>query len=136
MIHKMHIRVYYADTDAEGIVYHANYLVFAEKARAEFLYDRGMSNKDLLDRGIGVVIRQLEMKFKSPAYLEDLLTVETSLDEIGGASLQLTQRVMRGDTELVEIKMTEVFVDTKTLRPVRLPADIKAEYEQYKTKEK
>ncbi len=130
--HRMKIRIYYQDTDAGGIVYHANYLDFAERARTEMLYEMGISNKFLLDRGIAFVIRHAELEYLAPARLEDELTLLTQIDTVKNASMTLTQTFWRGDQQLVIVRLQAAFIDPKTIRPVRLPADLKQLLEQYK----
>ena len=131
MIHKMDLRIYYQDTDAGGIVYHSNYLDYAERARSEFLRDVGLPVNDLLERDIAFVIKKAEINYKSPARLEDLLTVHTSIGEIRGASMVMHQAIKRGDMELVDIVLQAVFVNPKTMSPIRIPADLKEKFELY-----
>ena len=131
MIHKMDLRIYYQDTDAGGIVYHSNYLDYAERARSEFLRDVGLPVNDLLERDVAFVIKKAEINYKSPARLEDLLTVHTSIDEIRGASMVMHQAIKRGDMELVDIVLQAVFVNPKTMSPIRIPADLKEKFELY-----
>ena len=69
MPHTFDLRVYYEDTDAGGIVYHANYLCFAERARTEFLHKLGFSNKKMLSEDIGIVVIHLEIDYKQPSFL-------------------------------------------------------------------
>ena len=130
--HQMNIRIYYQDTDAGGIVYHSNYLNFAERARSEMMYEMGISNKILLDRGIAFVIRHADLEYLSPARLEDQLTLITKVDEIKNASMHLTQTIYRENQKLVIVRLQVAFIDPKTIRPVRLPADLKALFEEYK----
>ena len=131
MIHKMDLRIYYQDTDAGGIVYHSNYLDYAERARSEFLRDVGLPVNDLLERDVAFVIKKAEINYKSPARLEDLLTVHTSIGEIRGASMVMHQAIKRGDMELVDIVLQAVFVNPKTMSPIRIPADLKEKFELY-----
>lgn len=131
MIHKMDLRIYYQDTDAGGIVYHSNYLDYAERARSEFLRDVGLPVNDLLEREVAFVIKKAEINYKSPARLEDLLTVHTSIKEIKGASMIMNQIIKRGDTELVDIVLQAVFVNPKTMMPIRIPADLKEKFVLY-----
>ena len=95
MSYTFDLRVYYEDTDAGGIVYHANYLCFAERARTEFLHKLGMSNHKMLSEDIGIVVSRLEIDYKQPAFLEDKLTVETSVLKIGAATMLLKQDIKR-----------------------------------------
>ena len=131
MIHKMDLRIYYQDTDAGGIVYHSNYLDYAERARSEFLRDVGLPVNDLLERDVAFVIKKAEINYKSPARLEDLLTVHTSIGEIRGASMIMKQTIKRSDVELVDIVLQAVFVNPKTMSPIRIPADLKEKFELY-----
>lgn len=132
MIHKMNLRIYYQDTDAGGIVYHSNYLNYAERARSEFLRDIGLPVQDLLDRDVAFVIKKAELNYKAPARLEDLLTVHTKIGDIGGASMIMNQTIKRGDTELVDIVLQVVFVNPKTMAPIRIPSDLKEKFALYK----
>ena len=131
MKHTMDLRIYYQDTDAGGIVYHSNYLDYAERARSEFLRDVGLPVNDLLERDVAFVIKKAEINYKSPARLEDLLTVHTSIGEIHGASMVMNQTIKRGDMELVDIVLQAVFVNPKTMSPIRIPADLKEKFELY-----
>lgn len=131
MIHKMDLRIYYQDTDAGGIVYHSNYLDYAERARSEFLRDVGLPVNDLLERDVAFVIKKAELTYKSPARLDDLLTVHTSIGDIKGASMIMNQTIKRGDTDLVEIVLQVVFVSPKTMTPIRIPADLKEKFMLY-----
>lgn len=125
MIHETPLRIYFQDTDAGGIVYHSNYLDYAERARSEFLRAVGLSNQALIDRGVSFVIRQVEISYKAPARLEDLLIVRTQVAEVGHASMVMNQTVVREEQILVDMRLQVAFVDPKTLRPVRIPADLK-----------
>ncbi len=135
MIHQLPIRIYYEDTDAGGVVYHSNYLKYAERARSEFLYATGLTNLGLIKQGIGIMIRRCEMDFKSPARLEDIISVYTKIDSIGGASMIMDQTVKRENQVLVAMKIHVVFVDPKNFKPVRLPLDIRKQFEKYEEKE-
>lgn len=131
MIHKMDLRIYYQDTDAGGIVYHSNYLDYAERARSEFLRDIGLPVDILLEREVAFVIKKAEITYKSPARLEDLLTVHTSICEIKGASMIMKQIIKRDETQLVEIILQAVFVNPKTMSPIRIPQDLKEKFISY-----
>ncbi len=119
------VRVYYEDTDAGGVVYYANYLKFAERARTEMLRHVGLENSTLQEQdGIALVVRRLEVDYKQPARLDDLLDVHLTLTKIGGASLQGEQRILRGDDDLAHIKI--VLASMKLSGgPGRLPENIR-----------
>lgn len=132
MIHKMDVRIYYQDTDAGGIVYHSNYLNYAERARSEFLRAIGLPLNDLLDREVAFVIKQATLDFKSPARLDDLLTVHTHIGEIKNASMIMEQGIYRENTELVHITLQVVFVNPQNMAPIRIPTDLKEKFALYK----
>src|ERR1700691_3336819 len=95
--HTFPIRVYYEDTDAASIVYYANYLKFAERARTEALRLSGIDQSDLMrEQKIGFVVRKCTCNFLKPAMLDDLLTIETRLDDINKVSMQMRQTIRRG----------------------------------------
>ena len=131
-IHIYPVRVYYEDTDAAGIVYYANYLKYAERARTEMLRDLGTENARLMEtEGLAFAIRRCEVDFFKPARLDDLLSVETRLIDVGGASLVADQRVKRDNAELVrmELKLACMSLDG---RPARLPAAVKTRLEEFR----
>jgi acyl-CoA thioester hydrolase len=115
------LRVYYEDTDAGGVVYYANYLKFAERARTEALRAAGIGQENLLrEQGIAFVVRSCNAEFLKPARLDDLLTIETRLHDIGNASLTMQQRVMRESVPLVDLTV-KIGVVSAEMRPTRLP---------------
>ncbi|MFM2444963.1 MAG: tol-pal system-associated acyl-CoA thioesterase [Pseudomonadota bacterium] len=126
--HAFPVRVYYEDTDFSGVVYHASYLRFMERGRTELLRARGVSQGTSLsaepgDR-FGFAVRAMTIDFRRPARMDDLLTIETQVVEIGGASMELAQRVTRGDDLLVEATVRIACVVDG--RPCRIPAAIRA----------
>jgi acyl-CoA thioester hydrolase len=122
--HRFPLRVYYEDTDAAGIVYYANYLRFAERARTELVRSLGFEQEKLRrERGMVFAVRRCYADYRAPAYLDDALVVETLLTRLGGASIGLDQRVRRGDQELVRLDVDIVCL-TAAGRPARLPREI------------
>ncbi len=110
-IHRQTIRVYFEDTDAAGIVYYANYLKFAERARTDWLRALGIPHSQMIKRdGLTLVVRRCEADYRKPAHLDDELVVETELTKLGGASVDLAQRVLRGGELLVDMKVVVVCV--------------------------
>ena len=119
--HRQAIRVYFEDTDAAGIVYYANYLKFAERARTDMLRDLGISHAEMMKRdGLVLVVRRCEIDYLKPAKLDDLLTVETEAAKLGGASVDLRQRVLRGNDVLADLKVLVVCIGPDG-RPARIP---------------
>ncbi len=123
------IRVYYEDTDAAGMVYHSNYLRFMERARTEWLRAYGFSQEALRhEQGIIFAIRELNIKFLLPARLDDLLDVSAKLTGTGGASLQFIQTISNRRQQLIcTAEVNCVCLDAKSLKPHRLPTQLKAE---------
>lgn len=130
--HVYPVRVYYEDTDAAGIVYHANYLRFAERARTEMMRCLGTEHRSLMQSdGVAFAVRSLDTEFFQPARLDDPLTVETRVDTVGGASMRLTQTVRGGVAQngapvaLVRMAVRLACIDGG-LRPARLPGAVRA----------
>lgn len=125
-IHRMPIRVYYAETDAGGVVYHANYLAFAERARTEWLRILGEGQVPLgQDGGFAFVVRHCTLDYQAPARLGDLLEVVTAVKAIGGASVTVEQRVQRDRHTLVTIVLRLVCIDGE-FRAIRVPDRLRA----------
>ena len=118
-------RVYWEDTDAGGIVYHANYLRFLERARTEWLRAHGIWQRQLAsDTGVVFSIVDLQIQYHRPARLDDLLLIDCQPQRIGGATFGFTQRIWREGKEhqpLVSAQLRAACLDAKSLRPRRLP---------------
>jgi acyl-CoA thioester hydrolase len=119
-VHRFPIRVYYEDTDAAGIVYYANYLKFAERARTEMI-----ENFDT-----AFAVSRCEVDYLMPAKLDDLLTVETRVIEVGGAVVWLDQRVQRGGDLLARLNIRIACLNRKG-RPQRLPEPVRVALTAY-----
>ena len=135
--HSMNVRIYYEDTDAGGIVYHANYLKFAERARTEFLRDLGYSNSMLAkEKRILYVVRHASTEYYKPAFLDDFLRMDTHIETIKNTSFVMTHKLFRPDEKnneelLAEMRIVLVCIDSKALKPVRFPEEMKADFEKY-----
>lgn len=120
------VRVYYEDTDAGGIVYHANYLKFAERARTEMLRRLGIEQERLrAETGLSLVVRRGTLEFRAPARLDDDLVVVTMLGALRQASLDLDQEVRR-DGETLVVLSFQVAAIGRNGRPQRLPAELRS----------
>ena len=120
--HRTAFRVYYEDTDAGGVMYHAQYLAFAERGRSEALREAGVPALALLQRhGIAFVVRRLGVEYRRPLRLDDLATVDTVLLERRAASLRLRQSLSAGEMVAATLDVTVAAVRLADLRPVRLP---------------
>lgn len=123
--HSFLIRVYYEDTDAGGIVYYANYLKFAERARTEALRLAGFDQSELMQRqGIGFVVRRCEADFLKPARLDDLLTIKTSLADMNNVSFEMEQIILCGNETLVKLAV-KLAVIGKNGKLAKLPEPVK-----------
>jgi len=120
------IRIYYEDTDAGGVVYYANYLRFAERARTEFLRCLGFGNQqEILEKNrFAFMVRHVEADYRAPAVLDDLLTVTCETIEQTGATVTLLQQIKRNDNILVEIKVKAVYVSLEKRKPMRIPKEL------------
>ena len=117
--HVYPVRVYYEDTDAAGIVYHANYFRFAERARTEMLRSLGVELSLAPDtHGVIFVVHSGDMKFMRPAKLDDSLTVETVMSELGAASLMARHTVRRADDDIFicNLKLASINGDGRSAR--------------------
>ncbi len=124
--HLYNLRVYWEDTDAGGLVYHANYLKFAERARTEMLRHLGIEQEKLHgEAGMLFVVRRLVADYLQPARLDDELAVATEVRRLGGASLDLGQEVRRGDRPLVRLVLRIACLG-RDGKPRRLPSAIAA----------
>jgi acyl-CoA thioester hydrolase len=122
MAHRFSLRVYYSDTDAGGIVYHARYLDFAEHARTELLrqisHDRPGQADMMRERRVGYVVKSLSVEYHVPAFLDDELEVHTSVESAKRFSVTFLQRVMRAEAEVATLRVRVAAVDLVTLRPI------------------
>lgn len=124
------IRVYYEDTDAGGVVYHARYLHFFERARTEYLRQLGFSQQNLLADSLAFVVKKMEIDYKIPARLDDLLRVQTKISELKGAKIVFYQQLWRDDNLLSEALVTVASVDLTKMKPIAIPANIKQAFQQ------
>ncbi|MDF7775128.1 YbgC/FadM family acyl-CoA thioesterase [Sphingomonas sp. AOB5] len=121
--HHFVLRVYFEDTDLTGVVYHANYLRFMERARSDMLLAAGIDQRAVFEAGEGAyAIATLAIKYRVPARLGDELTVVSHLKRLRAASVDIHQRVMRRDTIVAEAEVEAAFV-SPTGRPRRQPSD-------------
>lgn len=122
--HVLPVRVYFEDTDAGGVVYHASYVRFCERGRTDFLRLLGTDARRLIDGSdnrepAAFVVRRMTFDFFRPARMDDLLEVVTRVKEIGGASVTLIQTVMRAGNRIAEAEVTVVLISVSG-KPLRL----------------
>lgn len=126
--HVLPVRVYFEDTDFTGIVYHSNYLKFAERGRTDFLRLLGVHHTELAADNLAFAVRHIEADYLRPAKIDDVLHVTTRLAGIRGARFVLDQVISRRDETLFAAKITAVLL-TLDGRPRRIPADMLAKFE-------
>ena len=124
--HRHVVRVYYADTDFSGVVYHARYLEFFERGRSDFLRLAGVHHTELADGKHGEklvwVVRRMEIDFKGSARIDDVLTIDTVTENVSGARIFMAQKLSRNGEVLVEA-MVEAAIVSESGRPRRFPKE-------------
>ncbi|MDO1582056.1 tol-pal system-associated acyl-CoA thioesterase [Rhizobium oryzicola] len=121
--HRLVQRVYYEDTDFSGLVYHARYLHFLERGRTDYLRCLGCEQSQLVsvdEEGLVFVVHRMEIDFKSPARMDDVLDVTTRTEKAGGAKMVIQQEIRRGEVLLIQAKVV-IAVINRNGRPRRLP---------------
>lgn len=118
-------RIYYADTDAGGVVYYANYLKFFEQARTDLLRSKNIIQSDLMNEfNIAFVVRKCEIDYLAPAKLDDLITVNCKIIEIGGASIKMAQEITKSSKILAKLTVKIACLDIKQSKPTKIPQNI------------
>jgi acyl-CoA thioester hydrolase len=124
------VRVYYEDTDAGGVVFYANYLKFLERARTEWLRDLGVDQSRLAQSERRIfVVRALDMSYRKPSRLDDLLTIRSRVTYLGRASIHFAQRVENGGELVAEGNIQVCCVDADAMRPAEIPPALRAKLE-------
>jgi acyl-CoA thioester hydrolase len=125
------VRVYYEDTDAGGVVYHARYVAFYERARTEMLRQRHFHQQQLLSESVAFAVRRMTVDYLLPARLDELLEVQTEIISMRGASLTFAQRIVNADgTLLSQADVLIACIDPHQMKPIALPKSIVAEFKQ------
>jgi len=124
--HRLLARVYFADTDFTGVVYHARYLEFFERGRSDFLRLAGVHHTELQagkhGEALAWVVRRMEIDFRQPARIDDVLTIDTRTQSVSGARIFMAQKIRRGADVLVEAKV-EAAIIGEGGRPRRFPKE-------------
>jgi acyl-CoA thioester hydrolase len=129
-VHLLMQRVYYEDTDFSGAVYHARYLHFMERARTDYLRCLGVEQSTLFDtsdEGLAFMVHRMEIDFKAPARMDDVVSVLTRTEKAGGAKMVLQQEIRRADQLLIGAKVV-IAVVNRNGRPRRLPDDLARQF--------
>lgn len=117
--------VRYAETDAQGVVHHANYLTWFEEGRSEFLRQQGCNYGDMEKEGFFVIVARAEVDYKAPAFYEDRITVATTLDKGKGRMLEFSYKAINQDGIVVAEGRTKHFILDKERRLVSMPEKFK-----------
>ena len=131
--HQLPVRVYFEDTDAGGVVYHASYVRFCERGRTDFLRLLGVEARQLIsgeasNEPAAFVVRRMSLDFLRPARMDDLLVIETRVKELGGASVTLEQAIMKDGVKVFEAEVIVVLVSVAG-KPLRLTESIRVGFE-------
>ena len=127
-LHRFAVRAYYEDTDLSGVVYHANYLRWFERARSDLVRLLGIDQRAAVENGEGAyAISDIAIRYLSPARLDDTVLIESRAEEVGAASCRILQRALRGETLLAEARVRVGFVGPEG-RPKRQPAAWRAAF--------
>jgi acyl-CoA thioester hydrolase len=124
-------RVYYQDTDAGGVMFHATYLDFLERARMEWMRARGFDAGELAGRfRLVFIVRKLEIAYMKPALLDDLVAISAAVEKMGRAQLTFAQQVRRDDEMLARATVNVACVEAGSLRPAPFPEEIRVSLAQ------
>lgn len=123
-LHSIEVRIYYEDTDCGGVVYYANYLRYFERGRTELLRDLGMELGQFMDQGLYFVVAKAEIEYHRPARYGELLKVETSVSEVGYASVVFRHTVLR-DEEVIAIGSVTVATVDASFKPKKMPKSMR-----------
>ena len=129
-VHHLTQRVYYEDTDFSGAVYHARYLHFMERARTDYLRCLGVEQSKLYttsDEGLAFMVHRMEIDFKAPARMDDIVKVLTRTEKAGGAKMILEQEIHRGGQCRIASKVI-IAVVNRNGRPRRLPEELARQF--------
>ncbi len=123
-MHRLRIKIYYEDTDAGGVVYYANYLCYLERARTEFLLDKGIDVAEYHNKGCMFTVVHVDINYKKPAKLGETIDVTTEIVDMTNATVTFGHQIFRDNILLVEANVKLACID-KDGRPRRLPDNFK-----------
>jgi len=122
-------RIYYHDTDCGGVVYYANYLKFLEEARTEFFESKGVSIKELADKGILFVVARQEIDYKAPAVYGDVLDINARIVNVGAAKIEFANEIKNQDSKVISLAKTTMVCIDKDFKPQPIPEEIRKKLE-------
>ncbi len=125
------VRVYYEDTDAGGVVYHASYIAFYERARTEMLRQHHFNQQVLLEEQVAFVVRRMTIDFVAAARLDDLLEIQTEVTSMTRATMTFSQRIVNAEGKVLnEAEVLIACINPHLMKPIALPKSIVAEFKQ------
>ncbi|MHB2094827.1 tol-pal system-associated acyl-CoA thioesterase [Pantoea dispersa] len=125
------VRVYYEDTDAGGVVYHASYLAFYERARTEMLRQHHFNQQALLEEQVAFVVRRMTVDFIAAARLDDLLEIQSEVTAMTRATMMFSQRIVNAEGKVLnEADVLIACINPHLMKPIALPKSIVAEFKQ------
>ncbi|MGK3125205.1 tol-pal system-associated acyl-CoA thioesterase [Candidatus Pantoea formicae] len=125
------VRVYYEDTDAGGVVYHASYLAFYERARTEMLRQHHFNQQVLLEEQVAFVVRRMTIDFVAAARLDDLLDIQSEVTAMTRATMTFSQRIVNAEGKVLnEAEVLIACINPHLMKPIALPKSIVAEFKQ------
>lgn len=123
-------RVYFEDTDAGGVVYHAQYVKFLERARTEWLRYLGFTNSELERKyKMLFIVSEIAVEFVKPARLDDSINISVGIENLGRVRLTFHQEIRRGEEVLVKARVSVATVATESFKPIEIPADVRKKME-------
>ena len=123
-------RVYFEDTDAGGVVYHAQYVKFLERARTEWLRYLGFTNSELVRKyKMLFIVSEIAVEFVKPAKLDDAINISVGIETMGRVRVTFHQEIRRGEDILVKAKVSVATVSAESFKPIEIPADVKKKME-------
>ena len=124
------LRVYFEDTDASGVVYHAHYVKFLERARTEWLRYLGFSNSELERKyKMSWVIAEIAVEFLKPARLDDSINISVAIENLGRVRCTFHQEIRRGEELLLKARVLVATVSAENFKPIEIPADLRKKME-------
>ena len=123
-------RVYFEDTDAGGVVYHAQYIKFLERARTEWLRYLGFTNSELERKyKMLFIVSEIAVEFVKPARLDDAINISVGIENLGRVRLRFHQEIRRGEDILVKARVSVATVTVDSFKPVEIPMDVRKKME-------
>ena len=124
------LRVYFEDTDASGVVYHAHYVKFLERARTEWLRYLGFSNSELERKyKMSWVIAEIAVEFLKPARLDDSINISVAIENLGRVRCTFHQEIRRGEELLLKARVLVATVSAENFKPIEIPVDLRKKME-------